>query len=219
MLYMLRPRVAERIEQFVAKGGTAVLTYLSGIADETDLCFLGGFPGPLRKILGIWSEEIDVLYDDEHTFVGPVAENTAGLLGTYEARIFCDLIHAEGAEVLAQYKSEFYADRPALTVNRFGKGKAYYIASRNEERFQLDFYRRLIADLGLRRVVKAQLPLGVTAQMRTDGRREFVFLLNFTRGQHTIELGDERFKDLDTGAEVTGHLSLDGYGSRILERV
>ena len=61
MLYLVRPGVGERIEQFVANGGTFVTTYWSGIVDENDLCFQGGFPGPLRKTLGIWSEEIDGL--------------------------------------------------------------------------------------------------------------------------------------------------------------
>ena len=61
MLYLVRPGVGERIEQFVADGGTFVTTYWSGIVDENDLCFQGGFPGPLRKTLGIWSEEIDGL--------------------------------------------------------------------------------------------------------------------------------------------------------------
>ena len=46
MLYMVRPGVGERIQQFVEAGGTFVATYWSGIVDEFDLCFLGGFPGP-----------------------------------------------------------------------------------------------------------------------------------------------------------------------------
>ena len=34
-------------EAFVKAGGTFVATYWSGVVDENDLCFLGGFPGPL----------------------------------------------------------------------------------------------------------------------------------------------------------------------------
>ncbi|MDI5791639.1 beta-galactosidase trimerization domain-containing protein [Bacillus licheniformis] len=49
MLYMLKEGTAERIEQFVQNGGTFVATYWSGIVDENDLTFLGGFPGGLRK--------------------------------------------------------------------------------------------------------------------------------------------------------------------------
>src|ERR1035438_5024065 len=39
--------------------------------------------------------------------------------------------HAESATVLATYGRDFYAGRPALTVNACGAGKAYYVASRN----------------------------------------------------------------------------------------
>ena len=57
----------------------------------------------------------------------------------YEAVELCDLIHLETAEALAVYRSDFYAGRPALTVNQLGKGRAYYIASRNKEPFHSDF--------------------------------------------------------------------------------
>ena len=77
MLYMVRPGVGERIQQFVEAGGTFVATYWSGIVDEFDLCFLGGFPGPLRKTLGVWSEEIDALHD--HDVNGIVTNDGGGL--------------------------------------------------------------------------------------------------------------------------------------------
>lgn len=51
---------AERAEAFVAGGGHLVTTYWSGIVDESDLCHLGGFPGPLRKLLGIWQKRSTV---------------------------------------------------------------------------------------------------------------------------------------------------------------
>ncbi len=105
MLYMVRPGVAERIDKFVRKGGTFVATYWSGIVNESDLCFLGGFPGPLRRVLGIWAEEIDALYDGQTNVVIPAAKNGLGLTGRYKARELCDLIHAESAQVLAKYGS------------------------------------------------------------------------------------------------------------------
>lgn len=218
MLYMLRPGVAERIERFVADGGTFVTTYLSGIANENDLCFLGGFPGPLRKLLGIWAEEIDVLYDDEKTIIEAVEPNPAGLSGKYKAGLFCDIIHPENAEVLAVYKSQFYAGKPAVTVNTFGKGQAYYIASRNDEGFLRDFYTNKIRQLSIRTVVQGGLPEGVTAQMRSDGKHEFIFLLNFTREKCVVNLGNELFRDIENGSEILSRLELPGYGSRIITK-
>jgi beta-galactosidase len=226
MLYMVRPGVAERIEAFVKAGGAFVATYLSGIVDENDLCFLGGWPGPapLRKTLGIWAEEIDALYEGDANAVLPAAGNSMprfsghelGLSGEYVAREFCDLIHAETATVLATYKSDFYAGRPALTVNALGKGRAYYIASRNDERFLDDFYAALGGQLNLLRTVDAELPSGVSAQLRTDGERRFIFLMNFNPTPATVDLGAISGADLLTGAPLQKHAELPAYGVIVL---
>jgi beta-galactosidase len=218
MLYVVRPGVAERIEQFVRKGGTFVATYWSGIVNENDLCFLSGFPGPLRKVLGIWSEEIDALYDGQTNVVIPAAKNGLKLTGRYKARELCDLIHAESAQVLAKYGTDFYRGRPALTVNAFGKGRAYYIASRNDDRFHDDFYGALIRQIELRRALETRLPKGVTAQLRTDGKDDFVFLLNFQAAPRNVNLARESAVDMLTGKTVKGTVTLPGYGSCVLRR-
>lgn len=56
-------------------------TYWTGIVNESDLCYLGGFPGPLRNLLGIWAEEIDCLNDGEFNLVQGLAGNQCGLQG------------------------------------------------------------------------------------------------------------------------------------------
>ncbi|HUT59488.1 MAG TPA: beta-galactosidase [Phycisphaerae bacterium] len=218
MLYMVRPGVAERIGEFVRAGGVFVATYWSGIVNETDLCFLGGFPGPLRPTLGIWSEEIDALYDREVNYVEPVPRNELGLSGTYEARELCDLIHAETADVLAKYTADFYAGRPALTVNRVDKGRAYYMAARCEQRLLDDFYARLIADLSLRPALQTHLPEGVSVTRRTDGRNDFIFLMNFNAAPRTVKLPDAKFTDMLSGNRIAGATELAPYGVMVLRR-
>lgn len=218
MLYLLRPGAAERIIRFVESGGTFVTTYWSGIVNENDLCFQGGFPGPLRGLLGIWSEELDVLHDGESNTVVPAGDAGHGLSGQYRAAVFCDLVHAGAARVLAAYGGGFYAGRPALTVNEAGRGRAYYIASRNEERFLEDFTAGLVSSLGLRPVVPGPLPEGVTAQVRSDGEREFVFLLNFKRDPASVHVGAGPLTDVLSGETVSGAVPLGGYGARILRR-
>jgi beta-galactosidase len=209
--------VAERIERFVAGGGTFVTTYFSGVVDESDLAFLNGFPGPLRKLMGVWAEEIDTLYDDESVAIVPRKGNDAGLSRKYEGRQFCDLIHTEGATVLATYGGEFYKGRPAVTVNEVGRGRAYYIASRNDARFHADFYGKLIGDLQLERALGVTLPEGVTADVRTDGERRFVFLLSFSRKDTKIDLGGAGYHDVIGGERVGGKMSLPSYSALVLE--
>ncbi|MBC7785848.1 MAG: beta-galactosidase [Burkholderiales bacterium] len=218
MLYLLRPGVAERIERFIADGGTFVTTYFTGNVDESDLCYTTGFPGPLRKLLGIWAEEVDVIYDDESVPVVAGPDNRLGLSGTYAARQFCELIHAEGAAVLATYGGEFYKGRPALTVNQFGRGSAYFVASRNDARFQKEMFTTLARQLGIKRAIDGELPEGITAQVRSDGDNDFVFLLSFVRDAHTIQLGPGSYRDAVTGAPIGASLELEGYDSRVLIR-
>jgi beta-galactosidase len=197
-----------------------VITYWSGIVDENDLCFLGGWPGGgLREVLGIWDEEIDSLHEKDRNQVVCLKGNHLGLEGPYEARDCCALIHAETASVLAKFGGDFYEGRPALTVNIHGKGAAYYISSRNEESFMSDFYKGLIRNLAIRRVLEVDLPEGVTAQLRTDGEREFVFLLNYRPEAETVPLGGNDFFDLLTGRKVRGSAKLGPYGALILERI
>ncbi|SHM67414.1 beta-galactosidase [Gracilibacillus kekensis] len=217
MLYMVKPGVGEHIQQFVENGGTFVTTYWSGIVDDHDLCFIDGFPGPLRKTLGIWSEEIDGLYDGEVNTVKTIGNNELGLKGEYKAKELCDLIHLEGAQALAYYGDDFYAGRPALTVNHLGEGKAYYIASRNDQAFQKDFFVELANELQLKKAMNGPLPEGVSAQIRTDGSNEFIFLMNFTNETKKIVLHDQKYQDILNGSTVTESLTIEKFGVKVLK--
>jgi beta-galactosidase len=218
MLSMIRPGVAERMEQFVRGGGTLVATYWSGAADEHDLCFAGGSPGPLRRLLGLRSEEIDGLYPRESNRLVPARRNGLGLAGRYEIRRFCELVHPESAGVLATYGEDFYKGTPALTVNEFGDGEAYFIAADADERFLRDFYAALSRRLDLRAAVPARLPQGVCAQLRTDGTTEYLFLLNFTQQRRRVRLGKGSFVDVLNGGSRTGAIALEPFGVAVLKR-
>ena len=218
MLYMVREGVGERIESFVQAGGTFVTTYWSGIVNDTDLTYLTGFPGPLRKTLGIWSEEIDGLYDHERNSIQLDKNNPLGLAGEYEVRDLCDLIHLEGAEALAYYGKDFYQGRPALTVNQFGKGQAYYMAARQTLDFNRDCYRALAKDLGLKRVIEQDLSEGISVQVRSNDTTDFVFVMNFNNAQTEVSLDQSDYQNALTNENVSGKISLKPFGVEILTR-
>ena len=219
MLYMLREGIAERIAEFVRGGGTVVTTYWSGMVDRNDLCFRDGFPAQgLREVFGVWAEETDVLHSFDENAVAMAEDNVLGLSGSHPAREICALIHAGGAEVLGTYEKDFYVGRPALTMNTHGDGQAYYVASRNDAAFLYDFYGALVGQAGIGPVLEGDLPEGVTAQVRTDGERRYVFLMNFNPGERTVDLGAEEFEDMLNGEGVTGQVRLEGYGIKVLTR-
>lgn len=217
MLYMVRPGVAERFTEFVEAGGTLVITYWSGVVDEHDLCFLGGFPGPLKDLAGIWAEEIDALYEGENNRLVMLPDNGLGLTGEYTCSMLCELIHADQARVLATYGDDFYAGSPAVTVHQTGLGQTYYVATRTDELFLADLYGALARQRGLPRALESALPEGVTAQVRTDGERDFIFVQNFTDGDKTVTLpADGEYHDLISKQRTIETLTLSPFGVQIL---
>jgi beta-galactosidase len=214
MLHLIKPGVGEALETFVRGGGSLVATYWTGIVDENDLCFLGGFPGgegsALRRTLGIWSEELDVLYPGETRLIE--SDERHGLPATYLAHTFCDLIHAETAEVLARYADGFYAGRPTVTVNRLGNGRAFYIASRNDPGFHEAFVGALVDDLSLRPALPIT-PDGVIARRRGD----YLFLLNLTDESALTLLDEGLWIDAESGSPKV-EVTLAPFSAQVLVR-
>ncbi|MDO4338662.1 MAG: beta-galactosidase [Eubacteriales bacterium] len=189
ILYMTKGGYDEKIRSFVNGGGTFITTFFSGYVDEHDLVITGGYPGKLRDILGIWVEESDALPPDmTNRFLYEGKE--------YPAALLCDIMHLEGAKELAVYQKDFYADTPVITVNRFGKGKAYYMGTRSSKEFYKVFLRNILEEQGILPVLKA--PEGVEATERFKGEKGYLFVLNHNNRPVTCVVKDER-TDLLTG--------------------
>jgi beta-galactosidase len=219
MLYLLQPGVADRLRDFAKAGGTVVLTYLSGVVNENNLVLRGGWPGGgLRALAGVWAEEIDALYPHPSQRLLAAPGNPLGLAGAHPVREYCERVHPEGAQVLATYASDFYAGQPALTVNRVGTGRVYYLAARPAgEEFHDAFARGLVREQGLARCLDADLPEGVTVQKREGGGRTFLFLHNFKAAPQALDLGARRLRDVTDGRALSGRVTLPPYASWILE--
>ena len=65
VLYMVKDGMKEALENFVKNGGILITTFMSGIVGQSDNVYLGGYPGPLREMAGVWVEEIDALAPEQ----------------------------------------------------------------------------------------------------------------------------------------------------------
>jgi beta-galactosidase len=216
VLYMIKPGIAEKLEAFAAAGGTFLTTYFSGIADETDVVFEGGYPGPLRKLLGIWAEEIDILSPQESNNI--VFERAFGeLAGEYRCEHICDLIHLEGAQALAHYGQDFYAGRPALTVNRFGEGRAYYLATQIPRDTLAPLMGKIAEEAGVALPLGHRPPPGVEVMPRVSPTGETqLYILNHNPAPANVALPHGSFTDLISGRAYREDLVLPAYGAVIL---
>lgn len=217
-LYMLKPGVADGLKGFVERGGTLLMTTLSGIVNESNLCFLGGQPGDgLRELLGLWVEETDEFTADYDVRMKMAEGNALQLAETFAMNTCIDLVHAEGAEVLATFDNGIYAGSPALTVNHVGEGAAYYLAGRCGDDAMKAIVDALAKRAGLETCFPGKLPEGVVAQLRENEAGRFYFILNTTDAPQSIGLNDS-FDDMINECRASGELSLPAFGSAVLQQ-
>ena len=179
MVYMFKEGFAEKVRAFVENGGVLVTSYWSGIADDTDRCYLEGTPHGLMDVLGIRSTEIDGLYDwEENSFV-PVPGNELGMDKTYTCKYLCDLVELRGARTLMTYGSDFYEGYSCLTVNEYGEGKAWYVAADADKEFYGDFLEKVLKDSGVSCGIKEEIPDALEITVRENGNAKYYIYQNF----------------------------------------
>lgn len=208
MQYLFQDGIQEKLRDFVANGGTLVTTAFTGVVDSHDLCFLGEATNEkLSDVLGMWVEETDALYDGEQN--GMVWDGTS-----YALTELCEVVHLTTAQAEAVFLHDYYKGSPAVTCNRFGKGKAYHIAASAPQSFFDDFLAKLTA--GMERAMETTVPDGMSLTWREDASgNKLIFAQNFADAERTITL-DKRYADLITGETLTGELTLPAFGFRIL---
>ena len=212
MRYIVTDDLGAKFKEFVKNGGTLICTYMTGMVNENDLCHLGGWPGAgLREVFGIWNEEIDTLYPEDSNKV-KLNDGTE-----VKAVDYCELIHSEGAKVLAEYDSDFYKGLPAYTVNNYGKGKAYYVAFRDDGSFTDRMVNEILNELNIKSEFDGKLKEGVTAHSRTDGENTYVFLENYTTEDFETETAID-WIEVDTNKSIRGRFTLPALGTMILKK-
>lgn len=215
VLYMVKEGVAERLEQFVEQGGTFLTTFFSGIVDEHDLVTLGGYPGKLRKLLGIWVEEIDALLPTQQNRI--VLKGKIGLLeGSYACGLLCDLLHTEGADTLAVYGEDFYQGMPALTRNRWGNGAAWYVATDPDQEFLYGLVTSICTELGIRAPLTA--PDNVEISIRSKEGMDYIFVMNHSREPQQYHIQKGTVFELISSQEYSGEVTIAGHDVHILRR-
>ncbi|WP_426503512.1 beta-galactosidase [Dactylosporangium sp. McL0621] len=168
ILYVVPRPLADRLDAYVGAGGHLVTTYFSGIVDEHEHVWLGGYPGALRDLLGIRIEEFGPLLDDE---TAELDDGSTGALWT--DRI--DIVDP-ATEVLVRYKTGEQAGRPAVTRRAPGPGSAAYVSTR----LGPAGLTPLLATLASRAGVTSELPAALRGHVELAVRGPHRFLFNRT---------------------------------------
>jgi len=184
-----------------------VLSFFSGIVDENEHVRLGGYPAPFREVLGLRVEDFVPFAAGERNRI-LTRDDTS-----YSCELWADLVHLDGAELLASYAEGFYHGTPAVTRHAFGQGVAYYLGTRPEEPYMRQFLATVCRETGVGAPLEA--PPGVEVVRRKTGEDSFLFILNHGAQPAKVRL-DGPARDLLAGSEHGGTLTLEPLGVAVL---
>ncbi|MEF7610552.1 beta-galactosidase [Enterococcus casseliflavus] len=210
VLYMIKEGMQERLTDFVMQGGALLTTYMSGIVDQSDNVHLGGYPGPLRELAGIWVEEIDALAPEQSNGVSLVNEDLSGT-----SNLVSDLIHLENAEALAHYTSNFYAGMPAVTKNTFGDGTVYYFGGQLEDQLQDQLFKTIVEESDITPVIEEATKLEIAC--RENAEAKFFVIINFHEEAQPLPEMFVGKTDLLTGEVLSSEMMLTQYTTYIVK--
>jgi beta-galactosidase len=192
--------VAERLDRFVRSGGHLLVTFLSGATDEDAALSPGGLVGPFAGLLGVMVEEFAPHDPDERVAVEGEVSGTTG--------IWAELVHPDGAAVLARFAGGFADGSPAVTRRPLGDGVAWYLAT-DLDPVGAGRLLELVTDgAGVRRGAAAGLP-----DVEVVRRGRWVFAINHGAEASALALTG---RDAITGAAVT-RVELPPFGVHVLE--
>jgi len=211
-LHLLSGVQVDQLKLYVQNGGVLVATFNTGLVDECCLASDSGQPHDLTDLFGMEVVEFDLLPPgEENHLVFKGAFSTSHL---HPARLWCDLIEPGECEVLVAYGKDFYAGRPAVTMHKFGLGRAIYIGTQSHQHFYTDLVAWLRALCNLHPLLK--VPDSVQVSRREKNGTKLFFLLNHRNTPVRLQFY-KPMHDFLTGRNIAANHDLPPYGVLVLD--
>ena len=200
-VYLLSEETTRRVRDYVVGGGRLVVTYYTGISDEKDHVWLGGYPGSIRDVVGVRVEEFMPMGNDftgvpDHLDLsnGAVAHDIADVIGSVD----------ESATVLATFKDDPWTGMdgvPAIVANTFGEGRSVYVGARlGREGLALSL-PEILDSLGM---AEAGGNDGRVLHVEREGADGSRFVFSFNRTHETVRVPVEGEVVVSSFADVDG---------------
>ena len=200
-VYLLSEETTRRVRDYVVGGGRLVVTYYTGISDEKDHVWLGGYPGSIRDVVGVRVEEFMPMGNDftgvpDHLDLsnGAVAHDIADVIGSVDGT----------ATVLATFKDDPWTGMdgvPAIVAHTFGEGRSVYVGARlGREGLALSL-PEILESLGMAEAGGNDSRVLRVEREGADGSR---FVFSFNRTHETVRVPVEGEVVVSSFADVDG---------------
>jgi beta-galactosidase len=199
---------ADRLSRWVQAGGILVLDRQAGTRSSDGRLRPLVEPGVFAPLAGF---RVSGTLGDRNTS----NVSFAGAEGDFPAED-CELVEMNKGEALANYRGFNLEGRPAVTIHEAGRGFVVYVSFNCQKD---RFFDALFAAIARRFAIAPMLaaPREVDVVSRTDGKSEFIFLLNNSRVPFAIAL-PQLFNELLSNSSVSGSFTLPALEVAVLER-
>ncbi|MEM3105093.1 MAG: beta-galactosidase trimerization domain-containing protein, partial [Candidatus Bathyarchaeia archaeon] len=179
-LYLTNKNLIEKLKNYVENGGLLIATARTSVKDEFNRVYSNGLPGELKDLFG--------LRVTDYTSIPPEIEvKVSTQYGQTSVSGWLEELTVTSAQVLGVHEYEWLKGRPAITLNRYGRGYAVYIGC-----FLTQDASKLIADRIIEeRLVKPPVELrGEPVELVSKEGRDYrlLFLINHDSKSKTVEL-------------------------------
>lgn len=200
-VYLLSEETTRRVRDYVVGGGRLVVTYYTGISDERDHVWLGGYPGSIRDVVGVRVEEFMPMGDDF-----PGVPDRLGLSNGAVAHDIADVIGSVdgSATVLETFKDDPWTGMdgaPAIVSNTFGEGRSVYVGARLGRDGIAKSLPEILESLGMTETGENDSRVLRVEREGSDGSR---FVFSFNRTHETVQIPLEGKIVVSSFAEVSG---------------
>lgn len=211
-LLLVDDALAEKLGLFAQNGGTLLLTFLSGLRDTESVYIQETLPGKIKALAGLEIEEQDNLSHSEPVGIRMLAKDRMNSSCAW----WCDIIKPTTASPLAVYNEQaFYAGKPAITVNTWGKGLVYYMGTLPDEQFLQEFMGDLAKNISLPQPVTCKSPLVEVVQTH-QAETKFIFVLNFSDEVQTA-FTHQTFTNITNHNRMSGEFQIPAMDLVILQ--
>jgi len=211
-LYILTQVAADNLRDFVQNGGMLITTARSGVKDEANAVVDGFLPGLLAVICGVEVEDYDVLSAD---MTVPLELALPGFVSrSAQAWLWFETLRPTSAQVVACYQHEYFSGKPAITLNKYGRGQTLYVGSLGTDGLHEILVDWALETSGIRPVMSA--PPGIEITERWQGDRRLLFFLNHMEVEQEIPI-QQSYVDLISGAVIKDNMKIAPFGVSVLE--
>ncbi|MEM1582010.1 MAG: beta-galactosidase [Candidatus Bathyarchaeia archaeon] len=212
-LMLVTKLIEDRLRSYVKNGGVLIATPRTGAKDWNNVITELTLPGSLSDVFGMTIEEYTGLPDNGEISVETV-EQIFGDKFSGKGRCWAEALLPKEAEVLAYYNTGIYDRKPAVTINKYGKGMAIYVGTFPDEKFYSALVDWLIKKAEIKPILS---PVeGLEAVERVGSESKVTFALNHRESAIQIFL-EEEYQEILSGENLKGQVKINGLDVKILK--